>query len=191
MRCAVPFALACLAIVGLGACGDKTVAERLGMAKRAPDEFAVVRRAPLVMPPDARLRPPTPGQPRPYQRTTGAEARATLTGGQIEDPSADQASSGEVALLGAAGATEADPEIRRVVDQETETQVSLDESIYLWMFDWQRERFRERDYDVIDPAEEQQRLRNQQQAKARAEAGQGPTVVRLRQIPLGLPETSS
>ena len=45
----------------LGACGG--VRDTLGLAKRSPDEFTVVRKAPLSMPPDFNLRPPTPGAP--------------------------------------------------------------------------------------------------------------------------------
>ena len=44
----------------LAACTG-TVQENLGIAKRSPDEFQVVRRAPLVLPPDYNLRPPSPG----------------------------------------------------------------------------------------------------------------------------------
>ena len=45
------------------------------MSKRAPDEFAVVRRAPLIVPPDFDLRPPDPGAPRPNIGTTADQAR--------------------------------------------------------------------------------------------------------------------
>ena len=38
-----------------------SVQESLGLGKRQPDEFQVVRRAPLVLPPDFNLRPPEPG----------------------------------------------------------------------------------------------------------------------------------
>jgi hypothetical protein len=60
------------------------------MGKRAPDEFAVVRRAPLIVPPDFDLRPPDPGAPRPNIGTTADQARVALTGSQAEpDPAAE------------------------------------------------------------------------------------------------------
>ncbi|MCK5041972.1 MAG: DUF3035 domain-containing protein, partial [Sphingomonadales bacterium] len=41
--------------LGLGACG--TMQDLSGMNKRTPDEFRVLSKAPLVMPPDYNLRP--------------------------------------------------------------------------------------------------------------------------------------
>jgi hypothetical protein len=61
------------------------------MGKRAPDEFAVVRRAPLIVPPDFDLRPPDPGAPRPNIGTTADQARVALTGSQPEPDPAAQA----------------------------------------------------------------------------------------------------
>ena len=46
-------------IISVGGC--EGVREAAGIAKKAPDEFAVVTRAPLSMPPDYGLRPPRPG----------------------------------------------------------------------------------------------------------------------------------
>jgi hypothetical protein len=69
----------------LGACAKGTVQDALGMGKRAPDEFAVVKRAPLIVPPEYDLRPPDPGAPRPNVGTTSDQARVALTGsGQAE-----------------------------------------------------------------------------------------------------------
>src|SRR5690554_7167653 len=56
-----------LAFVGLGAsvlaaCGSSGV-----LSRERPDEFAVQRQAPLVIPPDFELVPPQPGAPRPAE----------------------------------------------------------------------------------------------------------------------------
>jgi hypothetical protein len=64
------------------------------MSKRAPDEFAVVRRAPLIVPPDYDLRPPDPGAPRPNIGTTSDQARVALTGNQAEPSPAAQVLTG-------------------------------------------------------------------------------------------------
>lgn len=66
-------------LLGLGGCSGGSVQKALGIDKRAPDEFAVVSRAPLVVPPDYQLRPPRPGAPRPQVGTTSDQARASLT----------------------------------------------------------------------------------------------------------------
>ncbi|QOV94057.1 DUF3035 domain-containing protein [Novosphingobium sp. ES2-1] len=46
-----------------------------------PDEMAVTRAAPLVVPPDFALTPPSPGAPRPQDSETGKQALETLFGG--------------------------------------------------------------------------------------------------------------
>ena len=70
----------------LAGCGRGTVQEALGMGKRAPDEFTVVSRAPLILPPDYGLRPPGSGESRPGVDTPTEQARASLTGGELRCP---------------------------------------------------------------------------------------------------------
>jgi hypothetical protein len=64
------------------------------MSKRAPDEFAVVKRAPLIVPPDFDLRPPDPGAPRPNVGRTSDQARVALTGNPSERSPAAQVLAG-------------------------------------------------------------------------------------------------
>ena len=52
-----------------------------GLFNRArPDEFAVQRQAPLVIPPDFSLVPPAPGAPRPTDTSTAQQAQSALFG---------------------------------------------------------------------------------------------------------------
>ena len=53
--------------LSLAACGGESLSDTLGYGKSAPDEFAIVTKAPLVIPPDYSLRPPQPGAPRPQE----------------------------------------------------------------------------------------------------------------------------
>ncbi len=46
-----------------------------------PDEFAVQRQAPLVIPPDFALTPPQPGAPRPSDRNVQQQTLDALFGG--------------------------------------------------------------------------------------------------------------
>jgi hypothetical protein len=46
-----------------------------------PDEFAVTRQAPLVIPPDFTLAPPNPGAPRPQESDASRQALDALFGG--------------------------------------------------------------------------------------------------------------
>lgn len=105
-------ATALLAAVGLTGCQSTRTA--LGMTKVTPDEFRVVTKAPLVVPPDYALRPPAPGKPRPQELQPESAAREALLG-QRE---AQTRSDGEKLLVAKAGADKADPLIRYVVDDE-------------------------------------------------------------------------
>jgi len=67
-------ALASATLAGCGAGGGLFNRER-------PDEFAVQRQAPLVVPPDFALTPPAPGAPRPADRTTQQQTLEALFGG--------------------------------------------------------------------------------------------------------------
>jgi hypothetical protein len=55
--------------------------EALGLTKSAPDEFQVVTRAPLSMPPDFELRAPQPGAPRPQELSARDQAESAIFGG--------------------------------------------------------------------------------------------------------------
>jgi len=60
----------------LAACGGGGLLNR-----DRPDEFAVQRQAPLVVPPDFSLTPPEPGAPRPAEGTASEQALEALFGG--------------------------------------------------------------------------------------------------------------
>jgi Protein of unknown function (DUF3035) len=47
----------------------------IGLEQTMPDEFAVESRAPLMVPPDFDLRPPTPGAPRPQEKSADQQAK--------------------------------------------------------------------------------------------------------------------
>lgn len=108
----------CVSLLSLAACSNAK--EQLGIAKKAPDEFAVVKRAPLAMPPDYNLRPPRPGAPRPQEATTAEEAKQAVIGAETQT-STPLPSTSEGLLLHKAGAHAADPDIRHKVDSETAT----------------------------------------------------------------------
>jgi Protein of unknown function (DUF3035) len=162
-----------LAVATLAGCGDTTVQEQLGLGKRAPDEFQVVRRAPLVLPPDYNLRPPAPGEPPPRQQDTSAQAEAILTGRQpTQVPTETRQSQGELALLGQSP-VEARPGIRQVLVAENQELVNLDDNRFLFILNFQRRALQSTE-PVVDPVTERQRL---QQAAASAAPG---SVVTMR-----------
>jgi hypothetical protein len=107
-------ALAALLVAGAGMAGCTSTKEALGITKVVPDEFRVVSKAPLVVPPDYSLRPPAPGQPRPQELQPESQARIAILGQRA----AESRSDGEKLLVARAGAEHADPLIRYVVDDE-------------------------------------------------------------------------
>ena len=106
--------LAAVAAVGLTASGCGALSRSIGASKVTPDEFRVVTKAPLVVPPEFALRPPAPGEPRPQELAPESAARNALLG----RAQAVTRTQGEQLLVSKAGASQADPLIRYVVDDE-------------------------------------------------------------------------
>ncbi len=93
----------------LSACGSTGLFNR-----QSPDEFAVTRAAPLVVPPDYALTPPTPGTPQSTSETAAEQTLQALFGGPAPR------SPTEISMLVAAGAARSEAGIRSSVgDPET------------------------------------------------------------------------
>lgn len=114
MRKIVPVALASVGLLVLAGCGGGS---KGALGHAGPDEFAVARRAPLVIPPDFALTPPRPGAPRPQEADSSTQALQAMFGGQA------QVSASEAALLGQAGAASADPAVRSTASDPKATVV--------------------------------------------------------------------
>ncbi|MBN8544101.1 MAG: DUF3035 domain-containing protein [Alphaproteobacteria bacterium] len=117
----------------LTACEGNEVREAVGLTREAPDEFVVVSRPPLSVPPDFDLKPPRPGEIRAAESTENQAKKLILkddgtTQATVEtmepapksvetalDPviSSDAKTSAESSFLGKLGAENADPEIRQ------------------------------------------------------------------------------
>ncbi|RHW17978.1 DUF3035 domain-containing protein [Sphingomonas gilva] len=96
----------------LAACGGSS-----GLNRDRPDEFAVARQAPLVIPPDYSLTPPTPGAPRPQDTAASTQALRALFGGPAPRSAA------ESAALNQAGIEQADAGVRSAVGDPQTTVV--------------------------------------------------------------------
>jgi len=107
-------AVAAVLTAGLGLTACAGTKQALGLTKVTPDEFRVVTIAPLVVPPEYDLRPPSPGQPRPQELEPESQARDALIGQRAAETRSD----GEKLLVARAGGDKADPLIRYVVDDE-------------------------------------------------------------------------
>ncbi len=97
-------------LAALSACGSRGIFNR-----DRPDEMAVTRQAPLVIPPDFALVPPAPGAAATVTPDASRQAIEAMFG----PPAARSAS--EAAVLGAAGRDTAQPGIRSTVgDPQTD-----------------------------------------------------------------------
>ena len=183
-----PTTLLALGALAMGALtmGGCSAFDNLGGSKKvSPDEFKIVSHSPLTMPPNAELRPPRPGEPRPQEVTPAEQAREALApqtagraqrapGGGAPPPAAGGAS--EQALVAKAGQGGIDPNIRSRVNTDTRTINDSDKSFVDSLIFWQD---KPPPGVLIDPAKEQQRLRDAQ-AAGQAPTGATPTITRRK-----------
>lgn len=168
-----------IAAAVLAGCGGSGLAESLGYTKNAPDEFAIVTKAPLVIPPDFALRPPQPGAPRPTQLAPQRVAEQAIygnTAGVVATPftTGNVRSQGESQLLANAGALDADPNIRAVVNAETRALAAKSETFMDDVIFWQQQP--SPDEHVVDASEEMQRLRENEAAGRPVTEGETPAI---------------
>jgi hypothetical protein len=128
-------AIAAVVVAGLGVTGCAGMQRAVGMGKVTPDEFRVVSKAPLIIPPDYALRPPTPGEPTPQELQPESAARQALLGQQ----QAAQRSYGEQLLITRAGADKADPMARYVVDDQFGDLAHKDKSFADLVMFWRKD----------------------------------------------------
>jgi hypothetical protein len=167
---------ALLALLALAACGPDT-ARTLGFTRDAPDEFAVVTRAPLSVPPSlGDLPTPRPGAQRPQELTARDAAQSALVPGTVlgtvDTAGTGPRTTGEAALLAQAGPAPASTNIRRRVDEEAlrleQTPRTLTDRIL----------FREPPPPgiAVDPSRESDRLRDNAALGRPADDGQTPVI---------------
>jgi hypothetical protein len=132
MRIKPAILIAAVSVLALSGCN--TASKALGLSKVTPDEFRIVTKAPLVVPPDYALRPPAPGEPRPQELQPDSAARAVLVG-QVQ--AADR-SAGENRFVARAGAAQPDPLIRFVVDDENGDIAHKDQSFASRVMFWKK-----------------------------------------------------
>ena len=116
-------------VVSLAGC--ESVRNAAGLTKQPPDEFAVVSKAPLIIPPDFNLKPPKPGAAPLNQTSPTISAQAALYGG--DDPATavqsipGNFSDGEKLLLAQAGAANASDSIRQQITADNRNMQSAED----------------------------------------------------------------
>lgn len=102
--------------------GCDTVREQFAQ-QSGPDEFSVVRRAPLERPPEnynniSQLPVPVLGKARPQELSPVKEAEKVLVGEAVQASATEAPSASVNELLAKAGANQADPTIRNTIESE-------------------------------------------------------------------------
>jgi len=164
----------CIALVLSVGCEKSR--EALGLNKRAPDEFAVVTRAPLVVPPEPTLRPPEPGLRRPQEHQPRKQAQVALFDDKADSNRTEDSdlSMAELVLLERSGADGADPDIRTVLLQDSSRYVVRDPNFLDRLMFW-REPMSD-DY-LVDARRESERLQENASADRSSTDGETPVII--------------
>ena len=183
--------VAALASIMLGACGTP-VGDVLGFEREGangPDEFSVVKRAPLTLPPDFGLRPPADGEEDLNATSPRASARSAVLGEKLSPRQQQRLAQArieqgqapsEVALLSQANALNADPAVRTILEEESDAIARESETFVDDILFW-------RDTPppgaVVDASEEAKRLQENANLGLPATEGETPTITRESEIP--------
>jgi len=196
-RARMVLVLLAVSVASLSACGDSPK-RALGLERTAPDEFAVVPRAPLSQPPDYKLRPPRPGaedlttlstreraKQAVFRREGAVESSSAETNGRLRFGSGPntqapppervlRATSGEAAFLSKAGALDTDPLIRSLVDRESSILAEANQNFVRRLLGLKEDAPDE----VVDAPAEARRLREAQALGDDPSKGETPTIER-------------
>lgn len=124
------FAVLGASLALLSACD--TLRDEAGLTKQSPDEFAVTTKAPLIIPPDFNLHPPSPGAAPLNQTDPTSSAEVAMF--NSNDPATVAAqmqgnySPGERMLLANAGVQNSDPTIRAQLQSDEKNMQGADPS---------------------------------------------------------------
>lgn len=172
----------------LAACSGGGVKETLGLESKAPDEFKVVSRPPLSVPPQFSLRPPAVGDNSANPYATDKQAESLVTGKPVDASGGETfvlknseapatavhpvesnpinaiaGSSAESQFLQKAGAHEVDPGVRKELVEERIVKQEAKEDASWW--DWTAYA-PEKKETVVDAKKESERIeKNKEEGK--------------------------
>lgn len=167
----------------LSACSAGEVRDQLGLTRQSPDEFAVLRRAPLEIPEEllvtasndgAALPTPEKGAPRPQETSPDEKARQALLGTNTQ-PAEITLSSADQSFLTKTGALEASPSIRSTVNLETATLHDRNKPVAEKLLGIGGDKY-EPSATVVDAEKEAQRLRTNKEEGKPVTAGETPSI---------------
>ncbi len=180
--------LAGLAMAALLLSGCADIRSMAGFDRRVPDEFAVLSRAPLALPPSFELPQPRPGAARPQEGTANARAESVLFGGRQSGfylngqfTPAGPASAGEAALLEQSGTAGARANIRQLVNRDADQEIEDSGGFADGLLFWQTP---DQPGHVVDPQAEMRRLANNAALGLPLNEGEVPVIEQRNKAPL-------
>lgn len=151
-----------LAALGAGACAG---------GSNSPDEFRVLRKAPLTVPPDYQLRPPAPGEARPQELQPDAQARIAVFG----TDTGRGASEGEKLFISKAGGEATDRTVRNQVDFDSAQILRKNRSFADTILNFGKPKSE----PLVDPAAEAERIRAEEESLKEVTGG-GTVMIRQK-----------
>jgi hypothetical protein len=167
-------AACCGAALLLSACGSD-VKKQLGMGRNSPDEFMVVKRAPLTLPPDYNLRPPGASAAPPASDASN-RAKAALLGKQTLPADIGGA---EKELMTRMGVQQANPDIRSLIDKENGYIALKNKPVVDKLIFWRDDATRADQHlgsSIVDAKAEAERLKKNQAEGKPVNAGDVPVI---------------
>ncbi|TNE32194.1 MAG: DUF3035 domain-containing protein [Alphaproteobacteria bacterium] len=155
--------------------GCSQVKQQLGIGRNSPDEFAVVKRAPLSLPPEYNLLPPDPNKPHAEVISDRRPEQAKEAVFGLDEAHNKQNLPPETALLEKAGAYYANPDIRNILDREAgyitfyNEEKNLTERILFWKKD-------KEEPVLVDAKAEAERLKKNEEEGLPPHEGEVPTI---------------
>lgn len=170
--------LACALLMGCGSGAD--LKETLGLNRQGPDEYRVVPRPPLNVPPEFNLRPPgqestyvsgKPAQDRAHEAVLGTAPASPATAPTAVTPvtATTLPSGADGQFLADAGAGKADPQIRQQLQGDITNGTAAKDPNYL--FGGKKE-----GDSVVDATKEADRLKQDKQQNLPPTTGDTPVV---------------
>lgn len=145
--------------------GCESISKVMG-GKSSPDEFSVYSRAPLSIPPEFEIRPPSPGAARPQEGTPRESVKGFLSTKNFKPENnprnaPSSLSTGEKSLLSQSGGNATDPDIRAIVNRESIVPVSGSKTIANKVLFWKNPK---KQLNIVDPQKENVRIRKKQKS---------------------------
>ena len=154
-------------------CSADSVRQTMGIGKQAPDEYLIVERAPLAIPPRDELRPPSGSDLETEYASLRKRAQDILIGSANggEKPMSES----ELAFLSDAGALNSGSEIRHIIDTESGVRFVEDDRFVDELMFWTDKEGTE---FIVDPVAEAESLRRNALSGMPVTYGASPTIER-------------